>query len=67
MVDKHEVMAPNPLKGNALAGFLFACKVCIDKFAIGIIAMLPDRVDDAQLQLGSFDSSLNEAIDAFRS
>lgn len=67
MVDKREVMAANPQKGDSLAGFLLSCKIFVNKFAVGIIAMLPARVDDAQLQMEPFNSSLNEAIEAFRS
>ncbi|KAG8156528.1 hypothetical protein KVR01_013632 [Diaporthe batatas] len=67
MMDKHKLMAPNPVKGNALAGFLFSCKAFVNQFAIVIIRMLPSHADDAQLQVESFDSSLIDAIDTFRS
>jgi len=66
VIDKREVMAPNPCKGSDFAGFLLACKVCIDKFASSVTALVPSRVDDAQSQLESFDRSLNDAIDVFR-
>lgn len=59
-------MAPNPSKGSDLASFLLACKVCVDKFASSITAFMPTHAGDAELQLESFDSSLNDAIDVFQ-